>query len=371
MSVADLLDKPKAAGEIASGIFRDPLFKHREMMTDDGLAIVTSTRFSGRGGAKQIGVTLVENEAEGHAFVKAFDQAALHYMTDRTTGLYGAKLDSATGQAVLTDAVKSKADKLVPGDVEFAIEPFKKDALGDTTNRTVGMVGNEGTRIHEEGKHFQSIGAQSLRAARENQAHRAEATIMAETGYAALPLQNAATVISEFNKSERRSDSKPSTGRQLGNKEDPVGEHEARFSFGRGRLDIKSDPADPAGASWSYKEQKWQPDGQYDFVEQESGPLTIESLQGLMKNKAADPTNVQSFEIRAEKMRRATFADDAEGVIKHKANPPEMPSTADGLAEVQTPATGAAAGLTAWRNKGQANDVAPEVDQRNVARLQI
>ena len=354
MSVSDLLDRPQAGGEITSGIFRDPLFKHQLKGSDSGLVVETQTRLSGVGGKKTIAATPVADETEAQAYVNAFDRATLHYGRDRGIQTYSFRHDSDTGQVVMTNRGENARGEMAPGQDEFQITMLEKDVYGQPKSFE-GVKGVDGTVIHEEGKHFEVVGALANRAARDHLAHRAEAKVVQETGHAALPLAHAVTVIGEFNKRQNADcTTLGSTGRLKSTAKDPIPENEARFGFAAGRLDLVSDPKDPGNASWSYKVRERQPDKTYALVEKESGPLNIATLKELMDAKAKNPVNAQSTEVRADTMRRATLVEDTASLAGKKPLP-AMPDTADGVAAVPTPASDTAGNLAGWR-KVHAND---------------
>ena len=360
MSVSDLLDRPQAGGELTSGIFRDPLFKHQLKGSDGGLVVETQTRLSGVGGKKTIAATPVADETEAQAYVNAFDRATLHYGRDRGIQTYSFRHDAASNQVVMTNRAENARGDMGPGHDEFRITMLEKDVYGQPKSFE-GVKSTDGIVVHEEGRHFETVGALANRAARDHLAHRAEAKTYQQTGHAALPLSHASAIISEFNKRQNADGfGAPSTGRQQSTDKDPIPEHGARFSLAAGRLDIVSDPQDPANASWSYKVRERQRDNTYALVEKESGPLNVASLNGLMAAKAKKPANAQSTEIRADMMRRATFVEDVAALASKKALP-AMPDTAEGPAAVPTPAAVAAGNLAGWR-KAHAADAKLSAD---------
>ncbi len=365
MNASDLLDRPQTSGQMTSGMFRDPLYTHTLKEGPDGLAVTTRTAVDGVGGAKTIATTPVADPTEAQAYVNAFDRAVLNYASAQHIQTYKFRHDADTGQAVLTDSVPGRGGDPVAGPNDFSLASSKTNVLGEAKPTTV-LKSAGGTVVYEEGRHFEGVGKLANRAARDHLAHRAEAKVAQETGHAALPLAHAETVLAEFNQREQGSPL-----RMNGSQTNPVGENSARFRAKHGHVDIKSDPADPAGAQWSHKVPKIERGtGKTILVEKARGPLTMESLEGYMAEQSAiNDHNGAAFEGRAKSMRRATFVEDNKKLMG-KAPMPDMPSTMDAPAAVSTPASDAAGKLSGWR-KAHAHDAAPaapKAEQRDVAK---
>jgi hypothetical protein len=355
MASEDVLDRAEAvngsAGRIVSGLFRDPLFDHKVKQTEQGVEVSSVPVLSWVGERKPSATVTLADQYEARAYVTAFDRALLRQGAKHgVSGIYAFKVDGESGQVILTD----RKDSGVPGSLEYRIIDNTSTFQGRKIDHKVVQDQN-GQIVSSEPNHFDVVGKLASRAAMDNLAHRAEVSVATISGVSALPLAEAKGVINRFN--EREEQGSEISRIDYKDKSFRFGENEARYSFGSGRLDLMSDPGDPAGAHWSYKVARRVAGDplKTEYVEKERGPLTMESLSDLMERQSriySAPKMVEApRQPRSAELLKATFIADPKQIASAQPQKMELPPTGVAGAE----AAGVAGDLSGWR-KAKADD---------------